>query len=109
MPKYTKYAAVTLNNFLYGIPVGKAIELKTKKRGRGRPRKRVVAEGMTVHQEPVCSTCKLLSTCDRLSLKQRYLCYRELNPAAMISHIVQAIADENSMTYQQVYEVVDPS
>jgi hypothetical protein len=96
----------TIENYIYNLPTGSKLEVAIKKRGRGRPRKRVAVEGLVVHQEPLNSTSKFLTPKDRYDIRHRYAAYERANPGAGIQAIIDAISEEREMTYKQVYEVV---
>jgi hypothetical protein len=98
----------TIDNFIYGVPTGSKLDIGVKKRGRGRPRKRVAQEGLTIHQEPAQTQHSMLSVKDRHEIRKRYDAYQQLNPSAELQEIVRAIADERELIYKQVYDIVAP-
>ena len=105
----SKQPEVSISNFIYNIPAdGKGVGKPVVKRGRGRPRKRVSCDGLTVHQEPTKSSHKPLTSQDRYKIRRRYDAYLALNPTAGIQRLVTEVAKEFELTYAQTHEIIKP-
>lgn len=103
MSKKPEAQEATIDNFLYNIPVGFKLEIQGfKKRGRGRPSRKVAATGHTLHIESTKPDSKILTPKQRFEILAYYRKLQTLNPNALPKQIIAEVAKDFELTYKQI-------
>ncbi len=93
----------TIDNFLYNIPPGYKLEVKgLAKRGRGRPRKQIAAEGHTIHIESLSPDSKILTPKQRFEIRGYYNKLVRDDPLKHPSKIITEVAAKFELSYKQI-------